>query len=826
MNKPPPSVIFKILKIIVGISFVLLVSSVITLFVLFPQLFEEKIEKKLSELSGLTVDISQLYLDFTYNKLIIGATGIQIFKKSSIIPIVAFNEFKASATFYDLLKGDYYANDVYIEKLNVTIDATPDNFVKTDDIANFINIDDALAKLNILSFFKSLTINKTIFNNGKDFILEPIFVNRDNAKIVIKTRQKPNFNLPTSANEFGITVSFPVAQYYEMPLSLLISVSHDNFFSIADLKFFNKGDDKFVEFSGTVSNIDYFISFLDKKTRDWLDRSLIGGKFENTHFKVVKNLLKDTKPLLTLSTRIRGGEFLFNSKWQPAKDIDANIVFENKKLNVFINSANLNEEHLINVEVQASNLNSKKLHIIVFGNIDTSSERLIKFLKSSPIGDKVHRALEKINLQGEIAGSIGLYFYPYEKTKKIITSLTTKNNHLSMFNNKLNIDNLSVEFTYHNNGHVKIKGIGDIKGSRFNINFYTENIYDNSLFDVRLTSIDNKLKIYIHKQKNDFNVRLDTGDIKGSATIVTQKSKISEVIVHNLHILTSGQLTSNWNIKPKDIPSMHLFIKNVYVDNYKLPDITVDLESQEGLLVINNLAFTGVGVGKQDLNFSGDWVDGKIDLVAKAKGDSFSDFLNKLNIKEKVKGGSFNFYIKLFCDCNPWEANLSNISGIVKIDIQKGEFVGKNNVIGKLLSLFSIKSLANILTLKMDEIIKEDFVYDNIKAEFDIGESVVKIKQFDVQSVLGDIKLTGQSSLIDKTHDLKAEMFLDIADNVPIITYLAGGGIAGLGLWLFDKFLFSGGIIDGIINKSLVFKYSVTGDWKDPIIAKISYNTN
>jgi uncharacterized protein YhdP len=60
-----------------------------------------------------------------------------------------------------------------------------------------------------------------------------------------------------------------------------------------------------------------------------------------------------------------------------------------------------------------------------------------------------------------------------------------------------------------------------------------------------------------------------------------------------------------------------------------------------------------------------------------------------------------------------------------------------------------------------------------------------------------------------------------INDAVPIASYLTGGGLVGLGVWLVDEALFDGEIIGAIVNGAAVFEYKITGSWDDPIIEKL-----
>jgi len=60
-----------------------------------------------------------------------------------------------------------------------------------------------------------------------------------------------------------------------------------------------------------------------------------------------------------------------------------------------------------------------------------------------------------------------------------------------------------------------------------------------------------------------------------------------------------------------------------------------------------------------------------------------------------------------------------------------------------------------------------------------------------------------------------------IADTIPLATYLAGGGLAGLGVWAADKMLFGGKVIGGLLDNAVEITFLISGPWSEPIIEKL-----
>lgn len=199
-----------------------------------------------------------------------------------------------------------------------------------------------------------------------------------------------------------------------------------------------------------------------------------------------------------------------------------------------------------------------------------------------------------------------------------------------------------------------------------------------------------------------------------------------------------------------------------------------------------------------------------------------SEFLDKLNIKGKVRGGQFEFDVRLFCNCAPWNMSSEDISGLIKVKVKEGVFTNEDLNIGLVLSLLNIKSIAKRLELNITDLISKGFAYDTIDAQIYINNSMATIVHFELNSSSSIITLTGSSKFVEQTYHLEAKVLPAIGDAVPIATYLAGGGLAGLGVWLTDRMLFKGELINNIVDKVVEFKYKITGPWNKPVIEKIS----
>jgi uncharacterized protein YhdP len=475
---------------------------------------------------------------------------------------------------------------------------------------------------------------------------------------------------------------------------------------------------------------------------------------------------------------------------------------------------------LTDITVQISDLSATKLDVEVIGKINTQSEQLMQFLASAPLGTTVDEVLDQFTLEGEMEGDIKLVVPLDEREAIVDVDLTIQGNRLTTLEGSLVVENFDSKIAFHDNEIIS-QGVGDIRGMPFDIRINPKNRGDDDQSDFRVELINNNsgFELYIRKQLDkSWIARIESEMIKGNVIIFTEQGESPRVEVLGLQVSTLDAIKGELSISPSDIPSMRLSSKGIYVDEYQVPDLKVDLVSENNVLIINNLEFEGVGVSDKALIFNGAWLDGKTRLIAQAKGKQLSDFLDQLNIQEKVEGGDFDFDVRLFCECAPWNMSLEELMGYVVMNVKQGSFTDQDPNIGRILSLLNIKSIAKRLKLDVADVTEKGFAYDDIEVKLHIGQSLARIENFELNASSGIIRLTGESDLINEEYNLKARVSPAVGDAVPVATALAGGGLIGLGVWAIDEVVFKGKLIDKIVDKVVDLEYKITGPWDEPII--------
>ncbi|HAO86824.1 MAG TPA: hypothetical protein DCQ69_03140, partial [Gammaproteobacteria bacterium] len=743
----------KVLKLSTWISVVaaLLVVLVVAFFVTFPALIKAPIEQQLSEFSELDISLSKISFDFNQDGLALNLHNFKVRSPQQGLPIAEVNHLQWDINLISLLDDVYHPSEIFIDTLILYSDTDQNtNEFGVNQIRQLISPQ----SLEALYFFKSLSINKTLIKGSQTIEIAPMVLSRNEAQLSLSVvEQDLGFSLPDSqVGKANIIATLSTTQSNQnKALIIPLLISNDEFSVQSHLKIFNEHGNDFVEFNSYIeqmqaSDMAKYLpaQALSDDTHAWIKRGFVSGKLEDTQFYLKRNLSTSTIVETRFDTNLKDMELLFNSDWNSLKQLDATLQTDGKKIVVMVHSTQLNEMALNDIKVQILDMGQPKLEAEVIGKINTQSEDLIEFLRRAPLSETVNEVMNQFTLTGDVTGDMKLVVPLDERESILDIDLVFDKNHLTTLNGGVVVEDYTSKLAFHND-EITATGAGNIRGMPFDIYINPDNRGDDneSTFGVELSD-NSGLEVYITKRLDQsWRARVESESIKGNVEVVLNEGGNPSVKLLGLQVTTLDAIKGEWDITPNDFPSMYLSAQGVYIDENVLPNFSAELLSQDNMLTISNLQFDGVGVGDEMLSFNGFWVDGRTGLYANAKGNGLAEFLQKLKVKEKVAGGEFDFDIRLFCECTPWNMNYQDVTGYVAMKVKKGVFTEKDPNIGRILSLLNIKSIAKRLKLDVGDVTKEGFVYEDIDARIHISNALAKIDKFELNATSGVIRLTG-----------------------------------------------------------------------------------
>ena len=809
----------------------LAVLAVVAFLILFPQTIKGQIENRLSEISGLDVRIEKISLEFQENELFLAVKELQI-SADGMKPIARVDVLRWNVDLVALYKGIEIPGHIDVNEL--LIDTS-----YIDEYIGIINAESVLSNIGVsgLLALQSLSINRTQLIGQQSLDLAPIELKRNKQKISLSMRDQSIFSssqVPKLGSMVNINTSIDVAKAREERVVVIpFSLQNEDFNLSAQVKIFNQQDQVYLEFESyidqiEVSKINQHIpeSLSDSEGAQWIDEVLKDGFLTDIMLTTRFNMSGEIEaPNTKFSANLTKATINANPDWPSIRDINAKVTFSNDYLKIVGNQASVEDIDLSYLSITTRDFNKPDAKLSLNARFNSNSQKVEQFIRKTSVSDKIKAYLDEFELSGKLWGNINLVV-PLQKNTDQKPQLTfdmfASENSLSLFDGGLSVDEFNSQISF-KDGLIRTRGKGLIGGELFQMSLNPKDWIDeeNSRLKVKLTHLSSSIDAFISKHSaNEWSSIFKSEDLYADVSLLIDDSGKYIVNLRNLNVLSLDNI-NDWKLSPKIFPSLHLSLKDSKVNNKKVPNFEVDLINHDYVMEIRNLVFENIGLSDEDLVFNGSWLDGRTALRAKASSENLSSFLNKFGVDEPVIGGGFNIDLRLYCDCEPWQVAPKNITGYMRADVAEGVFTNQDPNLFKLLSFINLESIANRLRLSRGELREQGYVYDQINAKLLFNEGVAKVDYFLVESEESDIELTGTVDLIKRDYNLAANVQPAIADTIPLATYLAGGGLAGFGVWAADKMLFGGEVMSGFFDNAVEITFVITGPWSEPIIEKL-----
>jgi uncharacterized protein YhdP len=611
------------------------------------------------------------------------------------------------------------------------------------------------------------------------------------------------------------------------------SLQNEDFNLSAQVKIFNQQDQVYLEFESYIDQIE--VSKINQNIPEslsssegarWIDEVLKDGFLTDIMLTTRFNMSGEIEaPNTKFSANLSKATINANPNWPSIEDINAKVTFSNDYLKIVGNQARVEGIDLSYLSITTRDFNQPDAKLSLNARFDSNSQKVEQFIRETSVSDKIKAYLNEFELIGKLWGNINLVA-PLQKNTDQKPELTfdmfASENSLSLFDGEINVDGFNSQISF-KDGLIRTKGKGLIGGELFQMSLNPKDWIneDNSALKVKLTHLSSSIDAFISKRSSvEWSSIMKSEDLYADLTLLIDNDGKYILNLKDLNISSLDNI-NDWKLSPKIFPSLHLSLKDSKVNNKIVPNFEADLINHDYVMEIKNLVFENIGLSEEDLVFNGSWLNGKTALRAKASSQNLSSFLNKFGVNEPVIGGGFSVDLRLYCDCEPWQVAPKNVTGYMQAEVAEGVFTNQDPNLFKLISFINLETIANRFRLTRSELREAGYVYDQINAKLLFNDGVAKVDYFLVESEESDIELTGSVDLIKRDYNLAANVQPAIANTIPLATYLAGGGLAGFGVWAADKMLFGGEVMSGLLDNTVEITFVISGPWSEPIIEKL-----
>ena len=328
----------------------------------------------------------------------------------------------------------------------------------------------------------------------------------------------------------------------------------------------------------------------------------------------------------------------------------------------------------------------------------------------------------------------------------------------------------------------------------------------------------------VNAQANDFNGYGEyTSTSDGEALLYARLAK-----------LTIPDATSQSRIEQLlDSPQTSLPNLDIVVDEFEL---TGKKLGRLEVIASNQRSASQLGAAAQEwrmqklvlanadatLNASGVWAKprvgepSKVDVQFNWQLQSSGDLLTRLGMPGLLKDGKGLLQGRVGWRGSPLALHYPSLTGQIKLDMAKGQFLKVDPGAGRLLGVLSLQALPRLFTLDFRDLFSEGFAFDGVTGDAQIKEGVLSTQNLQMKSVLALVSIDGTADIAKTTQNLHVLVLPDInAGGASLIATLINP-IVGAVTYLTQLVLRRPAVA------AATKAYKIEGTWREPVVTSVS----
>jgi uncharacterized protein (TIGR02099 family) len=202
-------------------------------------------------------------------------------------------------------------------------------------------------------------------------------------------------------------------------------------------------------------------------------------------------------------------------------------------------------------------------------------------------------------------------------------------------------------------------------------------------------------------------------------------------------------------------------------------------------------------------------------LTLKLESDNLGKLLGQLGSPGRIKGGATQLSGSLGWMGGLEDFNYATLNGDLNLAVKQGQFLKVDPGAAKLLGILSLQALPRRIALDFRDVFSEGFAFDEIAGNVHLERGSAYAKDLRMNGPAAKIRMSGVVDLDQETQNLRVQIQPRLEDTVAVAGALIGGPVVGLGTLIASK------VLKDPISQAATFEYAVTGNWAEPVIAKI-----
>ncbi|MDR5778476.1 AsmA-like C-terminal region-containing protein [Caballeronia sp. LZ065] len=162
----------------------------------------------------------------------------------------------------------------------------------------------------------------------------------------------------------------------------------------------------------------------------------------------------------------------------------------------------------------------------------------------------------------------------------------------------------------------------------------------------------------------------------------------------------------------------------------------------------------------------------------------------------------------------PTTPDPDTLEGKLAVELHHGQILRAPGA-AKWLGIFSLRSLANLLTLHFDDVVGKGLPFEKITGNAHIADGIGRTDDFLMVTSPARVQMQGLVDLPKQTQDLHVKVIPTVGAGVAAIPAAVINPLLGLGVLAADIAL------SASIRKAFAVDYAITGSWTKPVVQRL-----
>ncbi|MFP5466101.1 MAG: YhdP family protein [Gammaproteobacteria bacterium] len=275
--------------------------------------------------------------------------------------------------------------------------------------------------------------------------------------------------------------------------------------------------------------------------------------------------------------------------------------------------------------------------------------------------------------------------------------------------------------------------------------------------------------------------------------------------------------------QPSSVPALDIAVQDLTLSGRSLGRVEVQAVNRVGADRVRewHLSRLHVAVPEARLNATGRWAPAsggrqrRATLAFRLDIRDAGKLLARFGRDGVVRGGEGTIDGDIGWTGSPFRLDYPSLSGQMKADIERGQFLQVEPGAAKLLGVLSLQSLPRRLVLDFRDVFSEGFAFDFIRGDASLAQGVMSTSSLQMKGVNAAVLMEGNADIGRETQDLKVVVVPEINAGTASLLATAINPAVGLGTFLAQL------LLRQPLQSATTQQFHITGGWDDPKVEKI-----